>query len=236
MNNGKIKCINVTNESKTGAKFTKDKIYNVTNNTIVSDNNVTVLFSDIFNLNDLFDATFEIAINISEDNAEEIYKEKELAYLIQDAENHCDEYLESNNDSNVKIVFNNDDYEALAKLFLDKKDCNVADNETWACIIQEYIKNMMKNDTLEDYVSKDGSYIIPVEWAVYSTVKVEADNLKQAIEIARNCIDDLPITADATYIDGSYIIVDDSDEDFLNAQFYEHISNINIDKNGKITS
>lgn len=93
------------------------------------------------------------------------------------------------------------------------------------------------NDKLENYVSEDGTYLIPVEWSVYSTIKVEADNLKDAIKKANAAIDDLPISCDCEYMDGSYKInADDEDEILLAQDCYRHVSNVRIRKDGSITS
>jgi len=43
---------------------------------------------------------------------------------------------------------------------------------------------------------------ISVGWEVYATTYIEADNLKQAIEIANE--DDFPLPTDTNYIDGTF--------------------------------
>lgn len=76
---------------------------------------------------------------------------------------------------------------------------------------------------LKDYISEDGSYIIPVTWEVYSTVRIYgAKNLQEALEIAERYQDDFP-AEDGDYIDGSYKIDVQTDEDILNAQDYASI-------------
>ncbi len=93
------------------------------------------------------------------------------------------------------------------------------------------------SDKLKNYVSNDGTYLIPVEWSVYSTINVEADNLEEAIEKAKAAIDDLPISTDCEYIDGSYKINADDDDELIFAQScYRHISDVRIRKDGSITS
>jgi hypothetical protein len=76
---------------------------------------------------------------------------------------------------------------------------------------------------LDEYVSKTGTYLIPVEWSMYSTITVEGDNLQDAIDRAKRVLDDLPLEDINEYVDGSYKISGDTIEDFLNAQEYQTI-------------
>ena len=87
---------------------------------------------------------------------------------------------------------------------------------------------------LKSYTNKSGEYIIPVEWSVYSTVIVEADNLEEAVKLAKAKLDEIPLCRDAEYIDGTYAINGDTDEDLIVAQAYKPIGNIKIHKNGEI--
>ena len=85
---------------------------------------------------------------------------------------------------------------------------------------------------LESYVSPSGEYLIPVEWSVYSTIKVKGKdihNLKDALDAAEKAIDELPISAENEYIDGSYKLSVDCDEDAINAQMYRTVSGIVVD-------
>lgn len=77
------------------------------------------------------------------------------------------------------------------------------------------------------------TFLIPVSWSVYSTIRVEADNLQEALLLAKEHIDDLPITSDCEYIDGSYAI---NEENLEEAQSYSDISSYVLHKDGKITS
>lgn len=47
-------------------------------------------------------------------------------------------------------------------------------------------------------------YKIPVEWAVYDTVEIEADTLEEAIKKFDETIDYIPLGTEPEYIDGSY--------------------------------
>lgn len=85
---------------------------------------------------------------------------------------------------------------------------------------------------LKDYISEDGTYIIPVKWEVYSTVKIYGcNNLEEAIKVAEKYQDDFPAD-DGEYIDGSYMIDIQCDEDAINAQNYHH-SGFNFIYNGE---
>lgn len=66
-------------------------------------------------------------------------------------------------------------------------------------------------------------FIIPVEYSMYSTVIVEgAADLKEAMKIVEDNLDEIPLpsSSNAEYIDGSYKVSVDCDEDLQNAQSY----------------
>lgn len=48
------------------------------------------------------------------------------------------------------------------------------------------------------------TFKIPVEWAVYSTVEIEAESLEEAIEIFDKIMDYIPLPTEPNYIDGSF--------------------------------
>ena len=58
------------------------------------------------------------------------------------------------------------------------------------------------------------SWKIPVTWGMVGTVKIEANTLEEAIEIARDDDRIIPIPDDGTFIDGSWE-VDCEDVDYL---------------------
>lgn len=81
----------------------------------------------------------------------------------------------------------------------------------------------------KDYVSENGTYIIPVSWEVYSTIRVYgAKNLEEAVEYAREHSDEIPL-GDAEYIDGSYKIGIEDDDEAIQAQDYAEISGVRVD-------
>lgn len=87
------------------------------------------------------------------------------------------------------------------------------------------------NDGLNiDYskcVNENGEYIIPVEWSMYSTVKVKnAENLQQALDYLQNHIDDIPL-GKGEYIDSSYKI-DNRGESMIDAQSYKHFGEVEM--------
>lgn len=89
---------------------------------------------------------------------------------------------------------------------------------------------------LSKVVNKNGKYIIPVEWAVYSTVTVEADNLQEALNNARELLDDLPLDPDPIYVDGSYRITIENAEEAVVAQTYSNIGIVRIGRDKQIYS
>lgn len=67
---------------------------------------------------------------------------------------------------------------------------------------------------LTQKVDKINEYIIPVEWSVCSSVVVKgAKNLQHAVELAQKHIDDIPLPDNAEYIDGSFALNVDSNEE-----------------------
>ena len=50
------------------------------------------------------------------------------------------------------------------------------------------------------------SFNVVVEYAMYGTISVEAENLEEAIKFAEDNIDELPLPYEPEYIDGSYKI------------------------------
>ena len=77
---------------------------------------------------------------------------------------------------------------------------------------------------LEECVSNDGTYIIPVTWSVYSTLRVSGvPNLAEALKLVQNNLDNIPL-GEGEYLDGSYEINDVNDADLLVcAQEYVHV-------------
>ena len=65
-------------------------------------------------------------------------------------------------------------------------------------------------------------YIIPVEWTVYSTVVVKgAETLEEARQLVEANIADIPLSRNPNYVDESYKISADCDEDLEAAQGWQ---------------
>lgn len=97
---------------------------------------------------------------------EEIYREREHMYLVEDARNHLEEYLEPNDGCEIDDEL----CEVLAERFSDSKDCNLDDNSVWDNIIREELhkrKNVCINcaycseryPSLEDVCELDEHHI-----------------------------------------------------------------------------
>ncbi len=86
----------------------------------------------------------------------------------------------------------------------------------------------MAHEKLEEFVSPDGRYIIPVTYEMYSTVEVTGvKNLKEAIELAEKNIDDIPL-GQGEYIDDTYKISIDDDDYAIDAQDFVHVGEVEI--------
>lgn len=76
-------------------------------------------------------------------------------------------------------------------------------------------------EELEKIVNEDGKYIVPVSWSVYSTVVVEGvSNLREAVAAVKNELDEIPLSHDPEYIDGSYKIDCEDADDYIVSQSY----------------
>ncbi len=75
---------------------------------------------------------------------------------------------------------------------------------------------------LENYVSKNGVYIIPVEWSVYSTVVVKGvNNLQEALDAVKTNMDDIPLSHHPEYIESSYTVPEEDADNLITAQDYQ---------------
>lgn len=70
---------------------------------------------------------------------EKVFRTVQHEYFVQDAINQVTTYLENQNVP--PELFEGDfDFNYLAELFEENKDCNVADNDTWQNLIDNYVK------------------------------------------------------------------------------------------------
>lgn len=67
-----------------------------------------------------------------------IFYEVLHSFHVDDAMNRVEEFLEENEDVNINFEV---DFDYLADEFFEKKDCNIADNDTWRNIIEKYIED-----------------------------------------------------------------------------------------------
>lgn len=76
----------------------------------------------------------------------------------------------------------------------------------------------------EKYVSEDGTYIIPVTWEVYSTIRVKANNLEEAYKKAKENIEAITLPTESQYVDGSFRLEVETDDELIAAQNYQELS------------
>ena len=57
------------------------------------------------------------------------------------------------------------------------------------------------------------TFLIPVEWESFGTVEIQANTLEEALQYAKENIDELPLPDDREYMEGSYKI--NEDEGFI---------------------
>lgn len=76
---------------------------------------------------------------------EEIYREVNHEYRIEDAKNQFEYYMRI---EGVDADRCKPDYDCLASLFEKYHDCNVAENDLWRAIIDDYVKSVSRLDRL----------------------------------------------------------------------------------------
>lgn len=73
------------------------------------------------------------------------------------------------------------------------------------------------------------TWIIPVEWSVYSTVLVEADTLEEALDKFNKNEVEMPLPESWEYIDGSFKCCDSSMEYLEMAQEFRIVDYMTIE-------
>lgn len=81
-----------------------------------------------------------------EHDEETIFRKVQHDYFVEDAKAQVEQYLWlesliSDSVSDPDDYVDDFDYDYLADVFADEKDCNVADNDVWQTIIADYVKN-----------------------------------------------------------------------------------------------
>ncbi len=72
---------------------------------------------------------------------EEIFRAVQHTYHVQDAEDQVNDFVESRFTSEeLKRLEMTFDYDHLATLFEEQHDCNIADNDQWQMLIEEYCR------------------------------------------------------------------------------------------------
>lgn len=96
------------------------------------------------------DSLRKIANKPEEINREQIFREVEHQYLLEDARCQYLEYVFGNEDvfeedekkalSELENKFGTNVFERLVSEFEDLQDCNIADNDTWRNVIERFLK------------------------------------------------------------------------------------------------
>ncbi|WP_026653533.1 hypothetical protein [Butyrivibrio proteoclasticus] len=66
-------------------------------------------------------------------------------------------------------------------------------------------------------------FSIPVEWMVTENIEVRANSLEEAVEFINNHADEIPTSRDAEYIDGTWKISADEDNDLDTKKICERL-------------
>ena len=75
------------------------------------------------------------------------------------------------------------------------------------------------NNDLKNFVSDDGIYVIPVTWENYGTVQITGvKNLQEALDVAKNYIEELPFPWDGEYLGDSFKLDYENEDDLIDAQ------------------
>lgn len=111
---------------------------------------------------------------LSSVEAEEVYRNIQLEYACEDAIKHA-------NDEDIEL--DDGDEKVLAKKFLDKHDCDIADNDQWYGILKDYEEE--KHKKFYFTFGSDPKYPYPGRYLV-----VEAFAKKSAIQKFRKKIPD----------------------------------------------
>lgn len=77
---------------------------------------------------------------------ENIFREIEHAYRLEDARNFVADYLAWKHDCDTDDITDEEldgyDYEYLVEQYEDRQDCNVAFNDTWQAVVEDYFEDM----------------------------------------------------------------------------------------------
>ena len=65
---------------------------------------------------------------------------------------------------------------------------------------------------------------IPVEWVVTETLEIKADTLEEAVEFINDNLDTIPLGDEPAYIDGTYKISADENNNMDTAEIVERLN------------
>lgn len=123
---------------------------------------------------------------LTPDALEAAYRFQKRQYLIEDAKNQYENYLNVNGIS-FKEKLTEKDYENLADQFDDKHDCNITDNDLWHIIIKNYTKTFTDiYDAVKSYLLSNKASTEQIENFLGFSVTT---NLKDSID---DVLDQMP--------------------------------------------
>lgn len=105
--------------------------------------------------------------DLTPEEREQVYLEVELSHLVEDAEQQVAnlielgfskrEYRERDIDYLRWVKYHSleqEDFVALAKIFQDEHDCNYADNDQWATLIEDYVDFNRSDNDMPEYEAR----------------------------------------------------------------------------------
>lgn len=145
-------------------------------------------------------------IVITDEDAESVYRQKQLDYHILDAKNAIENMMENTDEleshpwvfplSRLDNGECDDLVHDMAVRFEDEHDCNVADNTLWEQILDEYVAPEISKTAAEYILYRFPEYIAghPDAWAAFKHLFDRYDSLCQSIhndeELTEFIIDD----------------------------------------------
>lgn len=76
---------------------------------------------------------------LTEEEKEFVYREREKMYGMMDARIHLIEYFDDD-EKFVDAQYDEGDYQYLWELFEAARDCNRAENDVWAEVVEKYME------------------------------------------------------------------------------------------------
>ena len=122
----------------------------------------------------------------------------------------------------------NNDFTKIAEIFIKMRAMYATNPETldadiWESVISNHMEKVIGVNAaaLTDIKDSD-EFIIPVKWQVISTVTVRnVKNAAEALRLVLDNIEEIPISPNPDYKDGSYEVDIDCKNDLYDAQDYK---------------